>query len=179
MPITQVSTKKLCNPWGITECWWCPEQDSNLHASRHAHLKRTRLPFRHLGKKKEVFGNLYPYYKSGKRDSNSRPQPWQGCALPTELFPHLQFPAALVRLTYLVKERRLELPRLAALPPQSSASTNSATPPGLFVNLVEHCPDCDCKGTTYFRICKHLARKFSIFPQKSVIRHHFGHLHLI
>ena len=22
----------------------CPEQDSNLHTSRHAHLKRTRLP---------------------------------------------------------------------------------------------------------------------------------------
>jgi len=27
--------------------------------------------------------------KSGKRDSNPRPQPWQGCALPTELFPRL------------------------------------------------------------------------------------------
>ena len=27
-------------------------------------------------------------FVSGKRDSNSRPQPWQGCALPTELFPH-------------------------------------------------------------------------------------------
>ena len=26
---------------------------------------------------------------SGKRDSNSRPQPWQGCALPTELFPQV------------------------------------------------------------------------------------------
>ncbi len=26
---------------------------------------------------------------SGKRDSNSRPQPWQGCALPAELFPPL------------------------------------------------------------------------------------------
>ena len=38
--------------------------------------------------------------KSGKRDSNSRPQPWQGCALPTELFP--QTP---------VKRGRLELPR--------------------------------------------------------------------
>ncbi len=25
--------------------------------------------------------------KSGKRDSNPRHQPWQGCALPTELFP--------------------------------------------------------------------------------------------
>ena len=30
----------------------------------------------------------YSKNKSGKRDSNSRPQPWQGCALPTELFPH-------------------------------------------------------------------------------------------
>src|SRR5207244_9320629 len=25
--------------------------------------------------------------ESAKRDSNPRPQPWQGCALPTELFP--------------------------------------------------------------------------------------------
>ena len=29
----------------------CPEQDSNLHAFRHSHLKRARLPFRHLGNK--------------------------------------------------------------------------------------------------------------------------------
>src|SRR6185503_971384 len=28
-----------------------------------------------------------PDVQSGKRDSNPRPQPWQGCALPTELFP--------------------------------------------------------------------------------------------
>ena len=27
--------------------------------------------------------------QSGKRDSNPRPQPWQGCALPTELFPRV------------------------------------------------------------------------------------------
>ena len=25
---------------------------------------------------------------SGRRDSNPRHQPWQGCALPTELLPH-------------------------------------------------------------------------------------------
>src|SRR5450830_66470 len=25
--------------------------------------------------------------QSGRRDSNPRPQPWQGCALPTELLP--------------------------------------------------------------------------------------------
>ena len=38
--------------------------------------------FRHLG--------IYLPYMSGKRDSNSRPQPWQGCALPTELFPQMK-----------------------------------------------------------------------------------------
>gem|GEM_PF-4131159 len=30
---------------------------------------------------------------SGRRGSNSRPQPWQGCALPTELRPHCSRPA--------------------------------------------------------------------------------------
>jgi hypothetical protein len=28
---------------------------------------------------------------SGKRDLNSRPRPWQGRALPTELFPHYPY----------------------------------------------------------------------------------------
>ena len=28
---------------------------------------------------------------SGKRDSDPRPQPWQGCALPTELFPQWDY----------------------------------------------------------------------------------------
>ncbi len=31
---------------------------------------------------------------SGRRVSNSRPQPWQGCALPTELLPHFPAPNA-------------------------------------------------------------------------------------
>ncbi len=30
-------------------------------------------------------------FQSGKRDSNSRPRPWQGRALPTELFPQNRF----------------------------------------------------------------------------------------
>ena len=47
----------------------CPEQDSNLHASQHSHLKRARLPFRHLGfcsAKLGFFGGLskcfFPFY---------------------------------------------------------------------------------------------------------------------
>ena len=40
--------KKRSKRPSSTSLSWCPEQDSNLHASRHAHLKRARLPFRHL-----------------------------------------------------------------------------------------------------------------------------------
>src|SRR5206468_8886453 len=37
--------------------------------------------------KKGSNASLFSSTWSGKRDSNARPQPWQGCALPTELFP--------------------------------------------------------------------------------------------
>ena len=61
--------------------------------------------------------------KSGKRDSDPRPQPWQGCALPTELFPpECQTTAGEE------EETRTPTSQLT-LPPQSSASTNSATSP--------------------------------------------------
>ena len=50
-----------------------------------------------------MFSLLKLKEKSGKRDSDPRPQPWQGCALPTELFPLIQLQE--------VKRRRLELPR--------------------------------------------------------------------
>ena len=46
---------------------------------------------------------------SGKRDSNSRPQPWQGCALPTELFPHT-FLTIKVRSNALFNRKRSSRP---------------------------------------------------------------------
>ena len=51
---------------------------------------------------------------SGKRDSNSRPQPWQGCALPTELFPQFSLKIA----------GRLEAPRYNQCLLLRSAFTN-------------------------------------------------------
>mgnify|MGYP007112885149 CR=1 FL=1 len=39
--------------------------------------------------KKGSLGFPFSGIWSGKRVSNSRPQPWQGCALPTELFPQI------------------------------------------------------------------------------------------
>src|SRR5438876_3385463 len=56
--------------------------------------------------------------QSGKRDSNPRPQPWQGCALPTELFPR-----ATLNLT--AQEGRVPRPR----PPQPPQP-----PPSCFVS---------------------------------------------
>ncbi len=63
---------------------------------------------------------------SGKRDSNSRPRPWQGRALPTELFPQRN-----ITYTYLVKlfgagnEIQTRDPSLGK---HRSCSTNLATP---------------------------------------------------
>src|SRR5690606_32869077 len=41
-----------------------------------------------LAKKGEPRHPFFDKTWSGKSVSNRRPQPWQGCALPTELFPH-------------------------------------------------------------------------------------------
>ncbi len=48
---------KIASDWILITCnfTWCPEQDSNLHASQHSHLKRARLPFRHLGNRFMLF----------------------------------------------------------------------------------------------------------------------------
>ena len=89
----------------------CPEQDSNLHVSQHSHLKRARLPFRHLGFRLRAeneartrdpnLGKVVLYQLSYFRVFGihslvllSLPRLEtlsllrQGCALPTELFPH-------------------------------------------------------------------------------------------
>ena len=71
---------------------------------------------------------------SGKPGSNRRPQPWQGCALPTELFPHTtRFTVATV--VGIAKARRPLNPVKAALqllsysrtkPPEEANPSNRA-----------------------------------------------------
>ena len=78
---------------------------------------------------------IYPKKKSGKRDSDPRPQPWQGCALPTELFPQN------VKKTNGEEEETRTPTSQLTLPPQSSASTNSATSPSN--KHSEKCPEQD------------------------------------
>ena len=52
-------------------------------------MLRTLSGFRSVQtKKRKPAASFFLEFWSGRRVSNSRPQPWQGCALPTELLPH-------------------------------------------------------------------------------------------
>src|SRR5690606_36479156 len=70
--------------------WWRREPESKRldRICNPGHNRFAIAPLRHPGhlKKREAAASLFQNW-SGKAVSNSRPQPWQGCALPTELFP--------------------------------------------------------------------------------------------
>ena len=71
---------------------------------------------------------------SEKRGSNPRPQPWQGCALPAELFSQI------------VRMKGLEPPRLTAPDPKSGVATNYTTSAILYELLSFY----RCKFITFF-----------------------------
>ena len=58
------------------------------------------LMHRHTKQKGKNLLDSSLLFWSGKRDSDPRPQPWQGCALPTELFPHFPSPDDLREVAY-------------------------------------------------------------------------------
>ena len=80
----------------------CPEQDSNLHVVKHTHLKRARLPIPPPGPFR-LSSYALIQKMSGKRDSDPRPRPWQGRALPTELLPHFYSLAGSISLNAFAK----------------------------------------------------------------------------
>src|ERR1019366_3470956 len=71
------STKMEDRRWKMEGCCLSPEAKSG---KAPAYAVPPRLP-------SSIFHLRSLFVQSGKRDSNPRPQPWQGCALPTELFP--------------------------------------------------------------------------------------------
>ena len=86
-PQSSASTNSATSPTLSHFEYPCPRQDSNLHVVKHTHLKRARLPIPPLGLEVKLPILEIPKMWSGKRDSDPRPRPWQGRALPTELFP--------------------------------------------------------------------------------------------
>src|SRR5581483_7286637 len=57
----------------------------------------------------------FPDTWSGRRVSNSRPQPWQGCALPTELLPRRQQASIIADLRGLSSVNAIQFSQVAAL----------------------------------------------------------------
>gem|GEM_PF-1631396 len=72
---------------GATHCHCCRHRQQLAEDKNHGQQKG---PVRGLCPPADITWNLQVIIWSGKRDSNSRPQPWQGCALPTELFPRIE-----------------------------------------------------------------------------------------
>ena len=117
-------------------------------STRNFHARRIRRIFPALRwrnarkKKRQTMSLAFFLIWGGRWGSNPRQQESQSCALPTELRPPYclfkktdridllvqphQHQPALTEL-YLVRMKRLELLRLAALEPKSSVSTNSTT----------------------------------------------------
>ena len=65
-----------------------PESNRRLRLCRPLHNHFANAPLNYTKK-----GNEFPFLTkiwSGKRGSNSRPIPWQGIALPAELFPQTE-----------------------------------------------------------------------------------------
>ncbi len=73
--------KRLCRPLH-NRFAIAPQADWNLAADSQVCLATEDQRTKQKGKR------CFPLVWSGRRGSNSRPQPWQGCALPTELLPH-------------------------------------------------------------------------------------------
>ena len=70
-PQSSASTNSAIPPdWIETLPLSCPEQDSNLHVSQHSHLKRARLPFRHLGKRFCKISSFRAENEARTRDPN-------------------------------------------------------------------------------------------------------------
>ena len=88
---------------------WCRGPESNRYGS---HLPQD---FKSCASASSATPALCEKW-SGRRDSNPRPQPWQGCILPLNYF------------RIIMRVKGVEPPRLAAPDPKSGASANSATP---------------------------------------------------
>ena len=84
---------------------------------------------------------------SGKGDSNSRPLPWQGSALPLSYSRKERSDCSLQPHAFQLRRAGLEPARPKALAPKASASANSATlandmsVPGRFRAVKACCPD--------------------------------------
>ncbi len=107
------------------------------------------LPARGLKNKNPGLPEVLSENWSGKRDSNSRPRPWQGRALPTELFP--REPGIIRDESRMATTRRVtSAPTRRAAPARRRAHkrsrTRSSTPRRTPAALHQRGTDQNCRG---------------------------------
>ena len=78
---TSTRVAEVIKPGHLTPTTLGQQQYSSVRLKRESRIQLSLLRTRRA--KPRPSGKIW----SGRRDSNSRPQPWQGCALPTELLP--------------------------------------------------------------------------------------------
>ncbi len=83
------------------------------------------------------------HVESEKRDSNPRPRPWQGRALPAELFSQINFSKNSEKFSRKIDQKKmvrmkgLEPPRGEAPDPKSGMATNYITSASIFFSFTE------------------------------------------
>ena len=108
---------------------------------------------------------------SGKRVSNSRPQPWQGCALPTELFPHflalpmqaperISKPQIISLFFWLIRLQAKKLSLNAALLRSHEATSEEVEPDGDYDRIWRRGPESNRTN----RICNPGHNRFATAP---------------
>ncbi len=101
---------------------------------------------------------------SGRRVSNSRPQPWQGCALPTELLPHVSCICSALPYNTLPEKiwsgRRVSNSR--PQPWQGCALPTELLPRITTLLLPRHTLTSSCSGEA--RLCRRHIRVSRAFP---------------
>jgi hypothetical protein len=95
LPLNHLGTSpRVGPPQGVRRSggqftWSLPLEDSNLGSRIQSPLSYHWTKGHRASRRRLPAGPTVPRTRSwsGRRGSNPRPQPWQGCALPTELLP--------------------------------------------------------------------------------------------
>ena len=130
-PVNLERVRDRASPQLVTASCWRRGSESNRRTRlcRPLHDHSATPPLELKGENGWFrFQPFSPGIWSGKGGSNSRPQPWQGCALPTELFPHCCcFQAAHYNST---RSRLATRPRAAPWPQPRPSSGNTPSKSG-------------------------------------------------
>ena len=127
----------------------CPEQDSNLHVVKHTHLKRARLPIPPPGHNREKLWNLiWNVNERQTRLELATPTLARSCSTNWAIaaIKHL--------LTLKIDDCRGDRIRTCGRLVPNQERYRAALHPVAILKWKKSFPNCECKGTISFLLCK-------------------------